>query len=181
MNQEKLIEEVCRATGRSIRTPQDFEFLRRCIYEKTRETLGLSTLERVLGYVRQDVKPSRMTLNILSRYVGYRDYEHFCNSSEDASSQSNVVVHDALRAETLGVGARLRLTWQPGRVCVVRYLGGNRFVVEEAENTKLSVGDTFSAMLFICHEPLHLTNLVHEENFPVSYVIGSKDGIMFEK
>ncbi len=181
MNYEKLIDEVCRATGRSIRTPQDFNFLRLRIYEKTREIIGVSTLQRIFGYIHQNVQPSRTTLNILSHYVGYKNYEHFCKSSEDASSQSNVVLHDALHAETLRVGARLKLTWNPKRTCVVRHLGDNRFEVEEVENTKLSVGDTFSAMLFICHEPLYLTNLVHDGASPVSYVVGSKDGIMFEK
>ncbi len=181
MNYDKLIEEVCRTAGRSIRTPQDFDFLRTRIYEKTREIISPSTLKRTFGYLHHDVQPSRSTLNILAQYVGYRDYDHFLLASESVSSQSYHVPHHTLCTETLRLGARLRLTWPPNRECLVRHQGESNFIIEEAVNTKLSVGDTFSSMLMICNEPLYLSNLVHHGAAPITYVIGSRDGIMFEK
>ncbi len=180
MNHEKLIDEVRRTVGCSISTPQDFDHLSLRIFEKTHALISVSTLKRALGYLHQNVQPGPNTLNALARYVGYESYEHFCNSCGDEASQSNVVTHAALRTETLPSGVRIRLTWRPGRVCMVRHLGGCRFEVLEAVNTKLSVGDTFSAMLIICHEPLYLKNLVHRGEAPVTYVAGRKDGIMFE-
>ena len=50
----------------------------------------------------------------------------------------------------------------------------------EAENTKLSVGDTFMCDIFIDGEPLYLSNLVHEGRPPMVYVAGKKDGIRFQ-
>ena len=38
--------------------------------------------------------------------------------------------------EELCVGDRLRLTWHPGRVCDVEYLGGSQFKVLESQNTR---------------------------------------------
>ena len=58
-----------------------------------------------------------------------------------------------------------------------RYLGDGGFVVERAENSKLKVGDTFSASLFILHEPLYLSRLVQGSKPPVSFVVGNKDGL----
>ncbi len=174
-----LLEEVCRTTGRRIETPQDFDYLSVCIFKRMRVPISVSTLKRVFGYVGGGVQPSRHTLNLLARYVGYEDYEHFCVSGGESVSQSQFFGGtDVLRTETISVGARIRLTWRPDRVCVVRYLGDRRFEVEEAQQTKLSVGDVFSTMVFINYEPLYLD--IHSKEVPMVFVAGKKDGIMYE-
>lgn len=61
--------------------------------------------------------------------------------------------------------------------CTFRYLGDSQFVVEKAENSKLKVGNTFSASLFILGEPLFLSNLVQGGNPPVPFVVGNRDGL----
>ena len=57
---------------------------------------------------------------------------------------------------------------------------GNCFEVIEAEQTKLSVGDTFECDIFIEGEPLYLSQLIHEGRPPMVYVAGKKSGILFE-
>ena len=61
--------------------------------------------------------------------------------------------------------------------CTFRYLGKEQFVVEEAENSKLKVGDTFYCNLFILGEPLYLSRLVQGNNPPVDFVVGNKGGL----
>ena len=51
-------------------------------------------------------------------------------------------------------------------------------LVEKAENSKLKVGNTFSCSLFILGEPLYLNDLVQENNPPVAFVVGNKDGLV---
>ena len=71
----------------------------------------------------------------------------------------------------IGFGTRIR--------CLVsaRYLGDMKFIVETAENSKLKVGNTFLASLFILGEPLYLSDLVQGNNPPMAFVVGNKDGL----
>ena len=39
------------------------------------------------------------------------------------------------------------------------------------------MGNTFSASLFILHEPLFLNDLVQGNNPPVPFVVGNRDGL----
>lgn len=171
--------EVERMMGRELKTSSDFAELSDRIYQRTRERLSPTTLKRLWGYLDEPVTPRLFTLTVLSRFLGFTDYDAFCASSDGI--QSNPILAPHITNRDLKVGDRLRLTWRPDRVCVVEHLGCcGTFRVVEAENTKLAVGDTFRCHLFIAHEPLFLDDLVHEGGEPVSYVAGRQDGIVYE-
>ena len=178
MDATMLIKEIENAVGRKMKTPRDFDRLSGMIFERTRERLSPTTLKRLFGYLDEGVSPRRFTLDVLSRFLGYKDYAGFLAGSGEA--QSGIVAGERLSAVDLPTGRMLRLTWLPDRMCTVRHLGGGRFEVVTAENTKLCVGDTFSCSLFVRHEPLYLDNLVHCGGVPAAYVAGKRDGIMFE-
>ena len=82
-----------------------------------------------------------------------------------------------IRTDGLTVGDLVAVSWKPNRRCTFRYLGDYRFVVEQAENSKLKVGNTFRCSLFILGEPLYLNDLVQGDNPPVAFVVGNKDGL----
>jgi hypothetical protein len=182
MQQEykKLCEAVEQKIGKTIQTPTEFEWLEEKIETKLKEHISASTLMRVWGY-RQGVATRQSTLNILARYVGYADYVTFCNWSPSDSNepQSDEVMSNHLRTAELTVEQQVELSWYPDRRCVVQLRSDGQFEVLEAENTKLSVGDTFLCEIFIEGEPVYLNNLVHEGRPPMVYVAGKKDGIKF--
>ncbi len=177
---ELLKEEIIRTAGRQVKTPADFEWLSERVGERTRERLSPTTLKRFFGYLDEEVKPRVFTLDVLARFVGYKDYATFCNQAGSAEVQSNIISEERIAVEELNVGDCIRLTWHPDRICVIRHLGEARFEVIEAQQTKLCVGDTFSCHLFISHEPLYIDHLTHNGQEGMSYVVGRKDGIVFE-
>lgn len=122
------------------------------------------------------MQPRALTLNLLAQYIGYRDYEAFC---EGGDAQSGFVMSISLAASELSIGQRVVLRWPPDRRIVVSYEGDSRFRIVEAANTKLSVGDTFSCNLLLQHEPLMMGNLMHNGRGPVGYVAGARDGIVW--
>lgn len=69
------------------------------------------------------------------------------------------------------------LTWEPGRRCVVEYLGQNRFEVKEAVNTHLLPGDTFSCAMMVEAMPLYIDDLRHDGSACRGYVCGRISGI----
>ena len=183
MQQEykKLCEAVEQKVGKTFRTPSDFEWLEEKIETKQKERISASTLMRLWGY-RQGVATRQSTLDILARFLGYADYVSFCNwsPSNSVEPQSDEVMSCHLRTADITTGQQVELTWHPDRRCVVQLRSDGQFEVMEAENTKLSVGDTFMCDIFIDGEPLYLSNLVHEGRPPMVYVAGKKDGIRFQ-
>ena len=117
---------------------EDFEKIRECIFESTRELVSASTLQRVWGYSSRSVENiSLNTMNILSRYADAKDWLDFCQSLRNHGvSESQMFDIEGVTSSDLQPGDRLVIGWQPDRLCTVRYLGDNRFITEEAVNAK---------------------------------------------
>lgn len=178
MNKSELCAEIEKIVGRTMCTPKDFDGLVEIVYSRTRERVSASTLKRLWGYLDNDIQPRKFTMDVLARFAGYADYEAFEHRTK--AVESNLVLARKLNVDELSVGQRVKLAWQPDRVCIVEHRGDGRFVVVSARNTKLCEGDTFRCHLFIEHEPLFLDDLIHCGGAPTAYVAGTENGIMFE-
>lgn len=182
----QLQTDIENALGRKLQTPKDFDFLRERIYARQHMLISRTTLMRIWGYVEEDVKPRKSTLNILTQFLGYRDWnEYLHNSVLPKEQQSSPVLNRRLSvAKVLNIGDRLRLTWQPKRVCDIEYMGELRFRVVDSVNTRLHEGDTFECSLIIEGEPLYLDNVRQEIDGiirpAVAYVCGKQSGVMYE-
>ena len=167
--------------GRPLRVHSDFVALCDEIFDKTKDHISETTLERLWNYSTRGYETvSLRTLNVLCAFIGERDWENFLVSLKDkSSSESDLFSTEYVETKDLLPGDRLKIGWQPDRLCIVRYLGGNRFVVEESRNGKLCKGDTFSCLQFILHQPLYLDHLTDNEGNlrGVRYGAGLKHGI----
>lgn len=166
----------------AIRSPKDFDFLRERIYARLHILISRTTLMRMWGYVDEKVKPRQSTLDALTRFLGYTDWEEYeRNASLPKEQQSSPVLSRRLSVlPTLVSGERLRLTWLPDRVCDIQYQGNLKFLVTASENTRLKPGDTFEVSLIVEGEPLYLDNLRQGNRPPIAYVCGKKSGVRFE-
>ena len=182
MKQNLLKQEVERAFGRKLTEARDFEQLSHLLLSHTRERLSPTTLKRFWGYLKnEEVQTRPHTLDVLARFVGYKDYEDFCNHTDSLDEvQSGIKTEERITLERLRRGQRLVITWRPDRRIVVKHLGDCRFEIVEAENTKLSVGDTFRCHLMIQHEPLYLDEVTRQGLPAMTYVAGQKDGVVIE-
>ena len=177
-----LRKEIEDALHQQLKTPKDFEFLRERIYARLHVLISRTTLMRIWGYVDEGVEPRKGTLDILVRFLGYQGWEEYCQNAQlPKEQQSSPVLNRRLSvAQTLNRGDRLRLIWQPDRVCDVEYLGELDFRVVASENTRLHEGDMFQCSLIIEGEPLYLDNLRQGYRPPIAYVCGKKAGVNFE-
>ena len=183
---EQLRTDIETALKKKLQTPKDFEFLRERIYARQHILVSRTTLMRLWGYVDEEVTPRKGTLDILSKFLGYQDWESYQeNASLPKEQQSSPVMSRKLNVNSdLYIGERLRLTWQPDRVCDVEYLGELSFRVIASENTRIQPGDTFQCSLIIEGEPLYLDNLRKGDGSSsaetIAYVCGKKTGVNFE-
>lgn len=173
---ERLKKEVETLVGRSIKTPKDFDFLSRQIQGYMQERISVSTLKRMWGYVACASKPSLFNLNLFSRMVGYPSWSAFLGG-DDGEDSSHFFVKSKLVAGALEAGERVKLTWNPGRIVILRYQGNDVFLVEESIKSKLFKGDVFTCHLFVDFEPLYLSNLQHPGIPLCNYVAGKNGGI----
>ena len=182
----QLRTDIETALKKKLQTPKDFEFLRERIYARLHTLVSRTTLMRLWGYVDEEVTPRKGTLDILSKFLGYKDWESFQeNTMLPKEQQSSPVMSRKLNVNSdLYIGERLRLTWQPDRVCDVEYLGELSFRVIASENTRIQPGDTFQCSLIIEGEPLYLDNLRKGDGSSsaetIAYVCGKKTGVNFE-
>jgi len=178
MKEEKLCQLVEKTAGRKMKSHRNFLWLADELERRTGHRLSPTTLKRIWGYVDEPGEPSQFSLDVLAQYAGLANYDAFLHLQEEPSS--DLFLAGGITEKNFRDGMRLRLRWQPNRVCLVEYQGGGRWKVLEAQNGTLSVGDIFSCHVFIMHEPLYIDDLVHEGQEYLGYVAGSHSGITFE-
>ena len=169
---EKSIDFPLNTHGDFVRLSAGIEFT-------LREHMSESTLERLWGYStgRYDTVSIR-TLNVLCRFINFRSWEHFCECISDGPSGSELFTGNTIDTADLEVGARIRIGWQPDRMCIVRYLGDNRFIAEETINSTMQSGDTFSCLQFQKGRELHLDDFRKADpSEKFRYVVGINSGL----
>ena len=153
------------------------------ILNETGSLLSPTTLKRLWGYLheKEQQTPRLSTLNILSRYIGYIDYDTFCKyQMVDEECESDFLNNRFIKADSLSKGQKVKLMWQPDRVITIQYIGLSMFKVLEIKNSKLSPNDIFICNQIVENQPLLLSNLIHENGDPLNYICGKMGGVKFQ-
>lgn len=173
-----LLSEVESKYGRRIATSTDFEALSVVIEHEINEMISASTLKRLWGYVTSNPSPRASTLDILSRYVGKRDFREFRTSLKiTAKKESGSFSGRYISASELEPGQNLVIGWNPNRLVTLRYLGDFRFRAVSAANAQLRVGDEFEATNFSLGYPLYIPLIYRGTEALPSYIAGSVNGL----
>ena len=177
-----LRKEVERKYGTPLHTHAQFVSLTEAIEVALREHLSPTTLERVWGYsTRHYDTVSRRTLDVLARYADKESWDSYCNYLKQMNgTESDFFTDGLLSVSTLSIGTRLRLGWQPDRMCEVRYMGDYRFVVEQVRNGSLQVGDTFACLQFQLGKMLYMDcfkRANEDSKEEQRYAVGRENGL----
>lgn len=173
--------------GTKITTPKEFDRLGGFIQARTSEYISSTTLKRIWGYIDEPLQTRSTTLNILAKAVGYKSWEDFLSRNEGQTSESKISSSPSFGSsinvmEDLEPGETIMLYWNPGRECLVKYLGGLSFEVVESKKTRLQPGDTFDCHLILSGHPLYLSKLVQNDQPPIAYICGKiHGGIQFKR
>lgn len=167
--------------GQTLNTPHDFMCLAGRLRAEGAGSLSMSTIKRLWGYVSGYETVYVSSLNVLSRYVGCRDWQEFCDTLNE-SDTSDFSLGEVVVLSSLKVGDEVEVRWHPGRRIVAKYMGQGRMRVVVSERSKLAVGDTFSCSGMVNGEQLVLTQLEHAGADQVlTYVCGKRGGITARK
>ena len=84
-----LLRKVEANCNRKMKTPADFDFLAGVIWNAVHESISSSTLKRVWGYAGKETDARFVTKTILSRYIGYKDWDDFVERLNSPEIESN--------------------------------------------------------------------------------------------
>ena len=173
-----LLELVEKQYGRKLSTTTDFESLSVIIEKATGDLLSSSTLKRLYGYVSLNTVPRKTTLDILSRFIGNRDYETFRISlSNDPQFSSRFFSAKTVTTSELKAGDRLRIGWPANRIVTLNYLGDDLFEVDTSVNASLVKGDRFRQVSFMKGYPLYRSRILRDGDYTPAYVAGMNSGL----
>lgn len=179
-----LLRQVETETKLQMKVGSDYLALVDIIERQLRQHVSETTLQRLWGYsTRENYSVSLRTLNVLSQLVGCDNWEQFCDRLRDESQrESDIFKGNALIVERLSVGTRLRIGWQPDRLCIARYIGNNRFVAELTENSTIQPGDSFSCLMMQKGRELYMdmfqrANDNGQPDTEARYVVGQRNGL----
>lgn len=174
---QQLLAEVESKYARRIATTTDFEMLSNVMEYEQGESLGASTLKRLWGYIPGRTTPRLSTLNVLAKYVGYKDFLQFRDSlyADDTSGFSPSRTFVA--ADDMTPGEKLVIGWAPNRLLTLEYLGEDRFRVLETANSKLREGDEFCQQVFFKGWPLFVSGISRDGKVTPPYVAGKTQGL----
>lgn len=171
-----LLLEVESAAGFKMQTHSNFINLVVKIEEKLHLHISETTLERIWNYsTRHQENISIFTLNALSSFAGYTDWEEFCTVlKKRQNKESELFSGKKINAANLTVGTKLLIGWMPDRLCTIEYQGNNTFKVINSENTSVLLGDTFKALEFQLGRPLYLQDFQGNSG---TYAVGQDHGL----
>ena len=175
-----LRQRVEETFGQSLATHNSFLALVDAIGAKLREHISESTLERLWGYSTRDTDAvSLRTLDVLARYIGVDSWRAFCSDLKATSNiESEEFTGESIVSASLSPGTRLQLGWLPDRQIVLEYLGNNRFVVRESQNSSLKPGDSFECLQFQVGRPLYMDRFRRADSLSETrYVAGERNGL----
>ena len=174
----QLRSDIEKHIGQALLSPSDFQRLIQQIWNQQHAILSLSTIKRLWGYVDGNGLPRLSTLNTLSQFVGYADWNEYLVALEQrGGNESAIFQGEGISTAMLQTNDKIEVCWQPNRRCIFRYLGDNQFIVEESINAKLHRGDLFNAATFIVGHPMYIDNLLCSDGSRSSYVAGKRHGL----
>ncbi|MDE6536211.1 MAG: hypothetical protein K2K82_09435 [Muribaculaceae bacterium] len=182
-NESDAVKKLCRrveeTAGITAKTPRHFEAIGEAVAQRTGVTLSPTTLKRIWGYLNEPIIPRTSTLDILAKFCGWTDYDHFM-AGDSPEIESGTVGSKVLRVDSsLARDTCVRLMWPPSRLCVIKYLGSGKWSVVSSEGTRLCPGDTFRCVMIAEGEPLYLDDLEKQGVNVGVYVCARRSGIKF--
>lgn len=168
--------EIERVYGHALKYPADCHRLALSVRESINETIGVTTLKRLFGFVSDVQEPRESTLDLLARYCGYSDYNAML-SVLAAGGDSDFEKADGILTADLATGSRVSFEYMPDRLVRVIYLGNSRFEVIESRNGSLKPGDIITTAAFCLGFPLVVSNVERQGESLGRYVAGKESGL----
>jgi hypothetical protein len=176
MQHKQLKENIEILFGNKIRYAKDCDNLAQIISSKTRHRISGSTLKRFFKITPGHFEPRLYTLDILSKYLGYSDYDEFLiNASERNFTNSENLTE--INISNLKEYEIIKFEYESGSLVVAQYLLNADFRILESINSNLQVHDYVSFNQIVTNFPLVINEVKRKNECLGLCVLGAVNGI----
>ena len=172
-----VIKMLTEKSGVDVSTKAGAEFLRNDIESTTGEALSLNTIKRLTGILTYNSDPREITLDIIARYLGYKDYNLLLTAINNKISDFNTL-SNFIDLNSQPVGREFIIKWEPDRVIKIRHMGDGVYRVEESFKSKLLKGDLLSLSQIAEGFPFMVKEVVREGQILGSYTAAQTEGVL---
>ncbi len=146
------------------------------IAEQEHERIGLNTMKRLMGQIKDEREPRPSTLNIVAHYLGFPNWEVMDEATRHYNSMftSN---GGSLASFAVPEGSLVEYTYLPDRKVALRHRTGSTYEVVYNENSQLREGDIVEVGVFMLRFPLIVSDVVRNGQSLGSYIAGKWTGL----
>lgn len=176
MDKNILVKMLSRRAGYDVATPHGAEQLQKEIEALTGERLSVNTLKRLVGILPYKGEQRASTLDIIARYLGFRDSKELQAFMEGNGSDFSLPPNYT-DLPTLKAGDTVIMEWSPGRRITMRRLADGRYSLTEAINSKLKEGDILDIGVVAEGLPLMARDVIREGSSLGPYIAAPEGGV----
>ena len=174
----KLLRRVEQKYAKPLKTRNDFNIFSLFLKYRCGDLISPSTLKRLWGYVTYPHHPRMQTLDSLSHFLGYADFQAFCNGRPTGGFECSAFFSTpSISSDELDVGAEVELGWAPNRYVCLAYCGNFIYEVTEVLQSKLRIGDRFEVSGFVLGQPLTIPYILRDGFRTGAFVAGRNGGL----
>jgi len=166
-------------SNRDFRLPSDCDYLALDIESVTSEHIGVNTLKRLLGFIDDERDPRTSTLDVISRYLGFENWD-VLKTFDDRSNSSFESFSEEIRVNDLSIGQCIQISYLPDRLIEIEYVGANRFRVRNSLNSRLREDDQVTITHIIVGYPLLVSEVIRDGKSLGAFTAGKAQGIRFK-
>lgn len=135
------IRDLRKKSGLCFERANDFDILSSIIGKETKRHIGITTLKRLFGYIKDERSANEYTLNTLALYLGFETWEAYVKVRHCDSVYN--FIDDALYIHKLTIGDIVDVKYldREVRFSVVDFKGQNALKVENTHNGSLMKDD----------------------------------------
>jgi len=169
-------KEIENKFGKEIRYPADCDALSAHISDQTGQSISITTLKRMFGFVAGTHEPRLYTLDVLAQYLGYPNWDVYYEKFIHIEN-SEFFTAEQLEIDGLKPDAVIEITYDPNRNVKMVYQGNYLFNVEHSTNSKLVKGDQVKIMSIVKHYPLIIVSVIRDGRNLGKFIAGKTSGI----
>ncbi len=177
MINDKIKQMILEKFNSPIQYPQQCEALAMAIQESTGQTLGTTTLKRMLGFINGPTNPRPSSLDIIAQYLGYPDYNLMAKDLGEDAEISDFRPVESLDSADLLPGEQIQITYHPNRLLTLSYIAENRYLVNESRGSKLHKGDILTIAGFYIGFELLISDVERDKTHLGSYQSAKQGGL----
>ena len=159
----KLIKEkIHHRFGQEIRYSKDCDTLASHISQSCKARVSGSTVRRLYGFVKGIREQRQYTLDIISEYLGHKNWDELLISFEKTETVSEKIL-ERLTPLQIKSGQTVQINYEPRKQIEVKK-HGKIFQVVSTNEKKLLLNDEVKFQLLELHYPLTFTHVIRQGN-----------------